>query len=931
MEALTVIAAPGGLGHGVLAVLQDLSALEYLDPFVWLDRPDEDAGRTSAYWIEHGRRRTTTLARAVAEAGPGVSVARLGVLIPAVSDNSRVPLMAKDAPRDYDRVPPMTEDALRDFLDNARNFGRVIRLRLVLSDLEHRIEADELARDGWHNFLIAPEDSALPTVAPIPWNPGDDPVDLARLAIPTLCGVLGLWRDLPVAPFDEADKRGVPKGGGAQCRVVRAFCRRLDTAALEQTLVQAALSDPQARLPLPRDDNGTAVPYAGHQAAEWLRDRADALWQKNKTILEVNRPPRPVPGATPPRQRWRDILKDFWLWFRDHLSPGRQAGAALQAMVERANRHVDSAVHRHILRIEPSADAVLATRAASAQATWAELTERVGTIDRLAQKWSKANAVELSHTPDIQQVWEDYVQIGLSLGDGHTPAGFAPTRVHGASTAAVLRDPALIAPDPASVFTLDPALARRVGVERIEAGDIMTARAVEASLNGLRLGSGLGAMAGEHLSDLRRWQDGWAGSWSATVGGDIVRSIDRAYAHIQRLMGLMSKKPDLVLPQVGDPSLARRNWVFVILGGAVLAGAAVLAWLTAQDKIPDAWGWPIVCGLAVAWLLVWVVGVFIPFFRFHRDFYAQLRRRLELPPEPPDLDDLLRRALLDHVLLLSTYGQYRHWTTALGSFLHSTVATSATGAASTATEVVGLPEAVRLASARVDARRVAEAAAHLKARIFRTGWLIGPWEAFLGEAAERIGPDAIDIKANPSQLYADRAVDDDSALVRWTADLIAHPPAVAARAEQLRHDLIDALIEDERLSSNTDRRPLLDGLLAEVDVVSRPGVPQEPVQQFLNAWREEAAQPGQLYLGKDLLEPSFQRYARLDDPDADWADGAPEGGPVAPDWRSKAEWPGWLAETPNGLGRAATLVQWSEAFAPSVTRLAAGDRWGGRP
>ena len=88
-----------------------------------------------------------------------------------------------------------------------------------------------LVLEGWHNLLVAPEDSAGPGLGAVPWGPLTDPLDFAQYTAPVIAGIAGLWAGLEQTPFDTLEI--LP---GQTVRAVRAFYRRLDTSEVEEHL-----------------------------------------------------------------------------------------------------------------------------------------------------------------------------------------------------------------------------------------------------------------------------------------------------------------------------------------------------------------------------------------------------------------------------------------------------------------------------------------------------------------------------------------------------------------------------------------------------------------------------------------------------------------------------------------------------------------------
>ena len=131
--------------------------------------------------------------------------------------------------------------------------------------------------EGWHNLLIATEDSAGPGLGAVPWGPMTDPLDFAQYTAPVIAGIAGLWAGVEQTPFDAMEI--LP---GQTVRAVRAFFRRLDTSEVEERL-RAQLFDPAGRLPLPRGGQVPVVYVEDVPAA--TQTMARALWTKHRDVL----------------------------------------------------------------------------------------------------------------------------------------------------------------------------------------------------------------------------------------------------------------------------------------------------------------------------------------------------------------------------------------------------------------------------------------------------------------------------------------------------------------------------------------------------------------------------------------------------------------------------------------------------------------------
>jgi len=167
MSVLTVLLAPHTEAEEILAVLSDYSAVGLLSGFVWVDSADAGAASLPATVVRDGLANPVVLQQIVA--AQRFERLRLAVLVPLeVSPVSRVPLA----------VELQVEQIMR--------FGAmgapITLLRLLYTHgAAAAVTADPSAvLEGWHNLLIAPEDSAGPGLASVTLDRLTDPLDVAR-------------------------------------------------------------------------------------------------------------------------------------------------------------------------------------------------------------------------------------------------------------------------------------------------------------------------------------------------------------------------------------------------------------------------------------------------------------------------------------------------------------------------------------------------------------------------------------------------------------------------------------------------------------------------------------------------------------------------------------------------------------------------------
>ncbi len=306
-QILTVFVATPGPAEGVRDVLRDLSAAELVGSYVWIDDTRVDAPGTRIPAVETDRGVDHVVALQDLLASRHYDLVRLCVLVP--SGATAVPVRLE------------TETMFADLLSSNSGGARSVRMRVLLrrpADA-HAVSAVP-ALAGWHNLMVAPEDSRGPGMGHESLKLTTDPIDVGRQAAPVIAGITGLWTDDDHTPFDE-----LPVLPGSSLRVVRSFYRRLDTSHAEHRL-HSELLDFDGQLPLPRDA-GTAVLYVDDVPTA-TRQMAQALWTKHGHLLTSAR--IPTPRKREPRHiRFRDALRMFGRFLAAVLTnaPSRLIGA----------------------------------------------------------------------------------------------------------------------------------------------------------------------------------------------------------------------------------------------------------------------------------------------------------------------------------------------------------------------------------------------------------------------------------------------------------------------------------------------------------------------------------------------------------------------------------------------------------------------------
>jgi len=208
VPALTVLVAPHAQTDEIVAVLADYSAVGLLAAFAWVDAADVGGVATPATVVRDGRSEPVVLQR---------------LLTTERYDRIRVAVLVPTGLPPADRVPLVSEQTVEQIVRSSSMGARISLLRVLLTqgDTAPMTPDPTLVLEGWHNLLVAPEDSAGPGLGAVPWGPMTDPLDSAQYTAPVIAGIAGLWAGLEQTPFDTVEI--LP---GQTLRAVRAFYRR---------------------------------------------------------------------------------------------------------------------------------------------------------------------------------------------------------------------------------------------------------------------------------------------------------------------------------------------------------------------------------------------------------------------------------------------------------------------------------------------------------------------------------------------------------------------------------------------------------------------------------------------------------------------------------------------------------------------------------
>lgn len=762
--ALTVLLVPRSWTDEILAVLGDYAAVGLLGAFAWVDAADVGGATTPATLVRGARSEPVILQQLLT--GERYERIRVAVLVPI------------EAPADQ-RVPLAAEQAVEQVARSSSMGARVGLLRLLLTSGHATPTTPDgtLILEGWHNLLIAPEDSAGPGLGAVPWGRLEDQLDLARHVAPVVAGVTGLWAGLAKTPFDTLEI--LP---GQTVRAVRAFYRCLDSAEVEETL-RAQLFDPAGRLPLPRGGQVPVV-YVGDVPAA-AQTMARALWTKHRDVL---RGPRLATGDTGAQ------AISIWAALRMFL---KFMGAALRsapgawwaAVTGSVSSVLASTVQGTVFGGKESAFEVVTNPEA---AGWQDLSRNAEAL---------STAIGGSGTPehfahhDLSAVWTDFVNGALTLADGgRRTAGLEPIQV--GSGVGVVSNAADVVPSAAEQFNGVPtSLAAVVGISSVEPADVLGAHTLAGRLREVYSDPAAGVEARAAGTELERWQSSAATSYAWQVSSILADFMNRARAEVAQLAGQIQQAANKV--SVDEQLRARQQAISTILKTFTAALFAVLVVLAVVAAVGWArWKFALTTGGVL--LVIYVVFSLALFLFAQRDLFAEMNLRRSQLSQLETMQANLRAALQDVSRLSTAYGQLLSWCRSLGTVLRAPfgVAPPAVGAPGRLFD--GLPRSTQVGVAQPSDEEAADAIHAIQRRLYALGWLTQPWQDMLTEAAQRLRED-------PEAMFRMPGIGTGSGLDQWSTAVVAGrvrptgAEALWSRVEQMFVD--DAGIGDKLAGS----------------------------------------------------------------------------------------------------------------------------------
>lgn len=750
MTALTVIVAPHAHTDDLVGVLVDYSAAGLLGVFAWVDADDTGGPATTATLVRGGRCETVVLQQLLT--GERYDRIRVAVLVPLdVPPGERAPLAAEQ----------FVEQAVRG------TGARVTLLRLLLTagaGVGQPSHAGlSVVVEGWHNLLIAPEDSAGPGLGAVAWGPLAEPLDLAQRAAPVVAAITGLWAGVEQTPFDTVEI--LP---GQTVRAVRAFYRSLDTADVE-TRLRAQLFDPAGRLPLPRGGQIPVLYVEDVPAA--AQTMARALWTKHRDVLRG-----PRLGADDVGAQAISIWAALKMFLRFMAGALRSAPSAwLSAVKGSVSSVLAATVQGTVFGGRESAFAVVTS---SQLGDWQELGRNA---DSLNAAIGGATGDSQLAPQDLSPLWADFVNGALTLADGGRRArGLEPIQV-GAGIG-VLANAADVVPSRADRFTALPtSLAAVIGVGDLEPADVLGVADLDARLQRAYSDPAAGVEARGAATELDRWRQWASKTYAWQVGSILADFLHRARTEVAQLAEQIQRAATEI--SIDERVRARQQAISTILATLTWATLGVLLVLTGVATVGWArWKFALITGGVLLGLYV-VVSLALFLFA-QRDLFTVMNLRKSQQNQLDMMQANLRNALQDVSRLSTGYGQFLSWCRVLGPVLRAPFGPAPAGRGAPLLIGDGLPRCTQIGVADPGADKAGDAIHAIHRRLYALGWLTQPWQEMVGEAASRLRED-------PAMIYRMPGIRTSSGLDQWSAAVASGQvrstgaEALWARVEQM--------------------------------------------------------------------------------------------------------------------------------------------------
>lgn len=760
---LTVLIGPPAVAATMVDVLSDWSASGIVDPVVVVDESALRPGdfRIPAHVIVGGISEATSMQSYLAD--------RVGFTRARVVAVGRLRATAESPSAG---IATLVVGELRRTLPSVS----IVQAQVIGATLLGGQLPAEVAWLGWHNIVVAPEDSLAPGAGVERLASDANRGLLDTHLLTSVCTVAGAWAHAQGSPLD--DLQPLP---GNQVTLFRSFTRLLSAHRVEDELLSRLTSV----------DGGYPLPQVGSEQAWAVEDELAAARTMSGQLLAKHHYVLPHQRVIPPRAAAKDLgvidaFKMLWgfLWAALRNAPR----AWVEAVVHRTAARIAGTAQRAVFGADDAEYEIVVrgVRGDGTPASWADIDQSTAALSSRIGPAGSAQAAGI----DLSAFWKDFVGGALTLLDGETRTPELPAVAVGAHRG-IVTNPARVVPDPRDVFEPTGAVAANVKGWRVEPADQIQARALEGELERVaHTNTMLRTAATEDRTRVQEWRAHAERSYTGQVGTELGRAVVSTRREVTELAEqLAAADRAMELPddiEGSQRAVARKlRWIFF---GALVAVVATVV-VVLLDVLAPLIG--VIVSAVV--LVVWLVTSVVVFMNGQRRLFALLHARKELAGRAEVLREFLVAAIADLRRLVRAYRQYIEWSRALGTFVAAPNGRLAEEQQEDIALGAGLPRSIAFGEVQPEQAVLDDVAARLRNEILKVGWLSASWDAFLADVPEQLGPRAYEIREQPDAIWVDQGSSDRSILTAWSR-CVADRGVAAGAVQDLRERVRATLV-----------------------------------------------------------------------------------------------------------------------------------------
>ncbi|KRB75808.1 hypothetical protein ASE01_12155 [Nocardioides sp. Root190] len=747
---LSVLVVAGDVAGAAIDVLTDWSASGIVDPILVVDetslRPKDF--RVPAHLIVEGRSYATSMQSYLADQ-VGIDLVRLVAL-------GRVRVTSSMASAE------VASEVLKQ-LQQTLPGARTLQAQVIGTSHQGETLPATSAWLGWHNIVVAPEDSLAPGSG-VERLASDAPAGLLDTHLLTsVCTIAGAWAHADGSPLDDD-----PPLPGNQVTLFRSFTRLLSAQQVENELLGRIISVA----------DGYPLPMVGNERAWAVEDQGAAAQAMADQLLTKHHYVMPQPRVLPPREPVKVL--GFWEAFR------LLWGFLWSALVNAPRRWVESTVHRFSTGMAALAQrtvfgtddseyevVVRGIRSDGTPASWADIDQMSAV---LASRIGPSGSTQTAGT-DLSALWRDFAGGAMTLLDGESRSPELPPIAVGAHRG-IVTTPGMVVPDPRDLMEPSGAVGANIRGWKVEPADLIQAHALEAELQRVAHGNTmLRTAATADRERLQTWRARVERSYTGRVGHRLGRAVvdtrEEVMSLAQQLAGANSA---LELPN----DIEERQRRVATKLRWILLGALVAVAVTVTVIVLNVIGPIVGTAIATAIVLIWVLSSVVVFMRGQQELFQLLNARKDLGRRAEILQEFLGAAVGDLRRLVRAYRQYLDWTRALGTFVAAPNGVLSDVRQQGVALGAGLPRSIAFGEVQPDPAVLDDVAARLRNEILKAGWLSASWESFLADVPEQLGTRAYEVRENPDAIWVDQGSSDRSLLSAWSGAVDARGVAAGS-------------------------------------------------------------------------------------------------------------------------------------------------------